>query len=88
MRELGIFNTVRIIDPMEISHRDFKDIKYGGLLTLSQSGDDKDLIEALRLAYKSNLTCFNVVNQENSPITKTIEKIHAEEKEEAKKNKP
>lgn len=55
-------------------------MKYGGFLTLTQSGSDKDLQDALALAFKNNMTCFNVVNMENSPITRVIDEIIKEEK--------
>mmetsp|Transcript_10296 Transcript_10296/g.15729 ORF Transcript_10296/g.15729 Transcript_10296/m.15729 type:complete len:227 (+) Transcript_10296:1094-1774(+) len=87
MRDLGIFNTVRVINPKELSASEFKDVRYGGFLTLSQSGNDEHLISGLRLAYKSNLTCFNVVNSENSPITNVVDQIQKEEREAELKEK-
>jgi len=76
MRELEIFNTIRVIDtatPMTKS--DFNEIKYGGFLTISQSGKATNLCEALKLAYKHNLTCFNIVNMEDSDITRVIDDL-------------
>ncbi len=87
MRDLGIFNTIRVVNPKELSDADFKDVRYGGFLTLSQSGDDENLIQGMRMAYKNNLTCFNVVNSENSPITNVIDQIQKEEKEAQLKEK-
>lgn len=81
MKELDIFNTIRISDPSELKPNDFKEMKYGGFLTLTQSGNGKDLAEALRMAYKNDMTCFNIVNMENSPITQVIDKIIKEEKD-------
>jgi glucosamine 6-phosphate synthetase-like amidotransferase/phosphosugar isomerase protein len=75
MRELQIFNTVRISDPSELKANDLKDMKYGGFLTLTQSGSGKDIQEALKTAYKSNMTCFNIVNMEDSPITRVIDEL-------------
>jgi glucosamine 6-phosphate synthetase-like amidotransferase/phosphosugar isomerase protein len=51
MKELGVFETIRLINPDMFSLKDLKDIRNGGFLTLSQSGADKELISALRLAY-------------------------------------
>jgi glucosamine--fructose-6-phosphate aminotransferase (isomerizing) len=69
MKELEIFETIRVVNPSGFSEKDLKDIRHGGFLTLTQSGNHKDLCNALRLAYSHNLTCFNIVNEENSPIT-------------------
>lgn len=54
---------------------------------MSQSGSGKTLIEALKLAYRHNLTCFNLVNVESSPITQVINQVQKEivEEEKAKK---
>lgn len=79
MRQLECFNTVRCIDADEIGKTDFIDMKYGGFLSITQSGEDKNIIRAMRMAYKQNLTCFNVVNVENSPITKLIDQIREED---------
>lgn len=38
MRELRIFDTVKVTNASNISEKDFKDIKYGGFLTVTQSG--------------------------------------------------
>lgn len=78
MRQLGVFDTIRVADPQDLKANDFKDIKYGGFLTLSQTGSGKTLTKALRLAYENHLTCFNIVNIEDSPITRVIDEIVAE----------
>lgn len=39
-------------------------------MTVSQSGQSKYLIRALETAKRHDITCFNVVNVEDSPITK------------------
>jgi len=89
MKELGIFNTIRLVNPGDFNENDLKDIKFGGFLTLTQSGNDKEMINTLRLAYKNNLTCFNIVNEENSPITTTIDEVQKEMTEaEQKKEAP
>ena len=53
-------------------------LRFGGLLTLTQSGSGSELIKVLKNAYEKNLTCFNVVNVENSPITRAIDEIQKE----------
>jgi hypothetical protein len=35
MNELGVFNTIRISDPSDLKLNDFKEMKYGGFLTLT-----------------------------------------------------
>jgi glucosamine 6-phosphate synthetase-like amidotransferase/phosphosugar isomerase protein len=35
MKELDIFNTIRICDPASLKASDFQDYKYGGYLTLT-----------------------------------------------------
>ena len=61
-----------------MTKKDFKDIKYGGFLAISQSGEGPKLAEALKLAYEMNFTCTNIVNVEDSPITKVIDQINQE----------
>ena len=53
-------------------------LRFGGLLTLTQSGSGTEVIKSLKNAYEKNLTCFNVVNVENSPITRAIDEIQKE----------
>ena len=69
-RELGCFNVVRVenVDEEGYVQDDFKDIKYGGFLTVTQSGADQTLIDGIKLASENNFTCFNIVNAESSPI--------------------
>ena len=45
---------------------------------MSQSGAGKPLTRALKLAYENHLTCLNIVNIEDSPITRVIDEIVAE----------
>jgi glucosamine 6-phosphate synthetase-like amidotransferase/phosphosugar isomerase protein len=87
MRELKIFNTVKVTISHNITEKDFKDYKYGGFLTVSQSGKGEHLLRALSLAYKHNLTCFNIVNIEDSPITQALDNLIKEEDEKAKQLK-
>ena len=44
MRELSVFNIVRVMTPQEIRPTDLKDIKYGGFLSLSQGGSNQAVI--------------------------------------------
>jgi len=81
MRELGVFNIVRVMMPHEIRPTDLKDIKYGGFLSLSQGGCSSTVIEAVKNAYRANLTCFNIVNVENSPITYVLDQVQKEMRE-------
>lgn len=52
MRQLEIFNTIRCIDADEIDKKDFVDMKHGGFLSITQSGADKNIIKAMKMAYK------------------------------------
>ena len=35
MKSLSIFDTIRVCDPADLRNIDFKDIKYGGYVTVS-----------------------------------------------------
>lgn len=35
MKQLRIFDTIRVCDPSDLTKKDFKDIKYGGFLAVS-----------------------------------------------------
>lgn len=48
-------------------------MKLGGYLTLSQSGESQVLLNAIKMAKQAELTCINVVNVEDSPITKVAD---------------
>jgi len=62
----------------------FKELKYGGFLTVSQSGKGEQLMKAMRLAFDHHLTCFNIVNIEDSPITQSIDNFIKEDEEKSK----
>lgn len=79
MKELKIFNTVRVFDGHEIKRGDLERLRFGGYLTLSQSGESQVLINALKTAKELELTCINVVNVEDSPITKVTDYMTGEE---------
>lgn len=58
-----------------MSNREIEKLKYGGFLCLSQSGDSKNLINGIIKATHLGVTCINVVNVEDSPITNVIQSI-------------
>ncbi|CDW73732.1 glucosamine--fructose-6-phosphate aminotransferase [Stylonychia lemnae] len=78
MKTLQIFNTVRVFDGHDIKKGDLAKVQQGGYLTLSQSGESMHLISALQAARNQDLTCINVVNVEDSPITKVGENLSAQ----------
>jgi D-arabinose 5-phosphate isomerase GutQ len=69
MKQLKCFNTVKVFDGHDIKEGDFERLKFGGYLTVSQSGKSDHLVKAIELAKKHDITCINVVNVEDSPIT-------------------
>ena len=73
MRHLKVFNSVRVMDGDGVSKRDLETLRYAGFLTLSQSGDAKNLISGIITASKLGVSCINVVNVEDSPITRVIQ---------------
>ena len=85
MRELDIFNFIRVVTPEEIRPLELASIKYGGFLTVTANGSNKALLNQIKTAYKTNLTCFNIVNTENSPITRIIDELRKEMDEDEKK---
>lgn len=76
MKTLKIFNTVKVFDGHDIKTGDLEKLKFGGYLTLTQSGSSPFLINALKEAKRLNLTCFNVVNVEDAPITNVNDGIN------------
>ena len=54
-------------------------MRYGGFLTLSQSGSDRSLINGIITATKLGVSCINVVNVEDSPITRVIQEVEFDE---------
>jgi fructoselysine-6-P-deglycase FrlB-like protein len=75
MKQLKCFNTIKVFDGNDIKKGDIERLKFGGYLTLSQSGTSKYLVNALKIARELELTCINVVNVEDSAITKVGEAI-------------
>jgi glucosamine 6-phosphate synthetase-like amidotransferase/phosphosugar isomerase protein len=70
LKELKCFNTVRVFEGHDLRRGDLERLRFGGYLTLSQSGESSSLIKGLKMAKELDLTCINVVNVEDSPITK------------------
>jgi len=62
-----------------VTERELSKIKYAGLMTVSQSGTGKDLIDGVINATKLGVSCINVVNVEDSPITRIIQEIQAQD---------
>ena len=81
MRHLGCFNSIKVLEGADNHRRQLENMRYAGLLTLSQSGHSKDLIEGIISAYKLGVSCFNVVNVEDSPITRVIQEVDVDEGE-------
>jgi glucosamine 6-phosphate synthetase-like amidotransferase/phosphosugar isomerase protein len=79
MRHLQCFNSVKVLSGSQMCKREVQHLKYAGLLTLSQRGDSKDLISGIITANKLGVTCINVVNVEDSPITRVIPTLHQDE---------
>lgn len=50
-KQLKIFDTVRVVYPDDVSPLLLKNIKHGGLLSLTRNGYHKELINAVKLAY-------------------------------------
>ena len=69
MKKLNCFNTVKVFHGNEITKGDLERLKFGGYLTVSQSGSSQKLVNALKMAKDLDLTTFNVVNVVDSPIT-------------------
>lgn len=70
-----------MVQPTDVNPLLFKNIKNGGFLSVTKMGNDLDLIKAVKLAYKTELTCMNIVNQVDSPITKAIDDVLREQKD-------
>jgi len=72
MKHLNVFNTIKVVSGDNIKDKDLEKLKYGGYLSLTQSGDQKNMINGVIKATKLGVTCINVVNVEDSPITRVI----------------
>jgi glutamine---fructose-6-phosphate transaminase (isomerizing) len=61
MRDLDCFDTVSVIDSAEVRRCDIPH-KQGGVLAVSQSGETKDVVRAVKIAQEENVTVMSVVN--------------------------
>ena len=76
-KHLDVFNSVKVNLADKISKGDLERLKYGGYLTLSIDGSSKALVKGIDTASDLGLTCINIVNTEDSAITRVVsEKIH------------
>ena len=72
-----MFNSVKVIMADKVTSGDLERLKYGGYLTLSVEGSAKSLVRGIELASDLGLTCINIVNAEDSAITRVVpEKVH------------
>jgi glucosamine--fructose-6-phosphate aminotransferase (isomerizing) len=71
MKKLGCFNTVQPIVASEITRLDFPH-NHVGLLSVSQSGETKDLLMILDVAKECGATCFNIVNKVESTLAREV----------------
>jgi fructoselysine-6-P-deglycase FrlB-like protein len=71
-KHLGMFDTVKSATADRITKGDLERLKYGGYLTLSIDGSSKNLTKGIEMAHEYGLTCVNIVNQEDSAITRVI----------------
>ena len=79
MRHLRTFNTVKVIYGEDMSKRELESLKYAGFMTLSQSGDSPHLLNGIIQATKLGVSCINIVNVEDSPITRVIQELQLNE---------
>ena len=70
MRDLELFQFVQAKIASEIQSTDLAEMKQGGFLSISQSGETMDLLIPFRLAKKHNLTRLNVVNKVMSTLAR------------------
>lgn len=61
MRDLEVFDTVSVLDSAEVRRCDIPH-KSGGLLAVSQSGETKDVVRAVKMAQEENVPVLSVVN--------------------------
>ena len=81
MRSLGIFNSIKVLNGADMQKRELEHVRYAGLLTVSQSGDSRNLIDGIITATKLGVSCINIVNVEDSPITRVMQEVDFEEDE-------
>eukprot|EP00607_Mallomonas_marina_P005476 CAMPEP_0182426832 /NCGR_PEP_ID=MMETSP1167-20130531/13346_1 /TAXON_ID=2988 /ORGANISM="Mallomonas Sp, Strain CCMP3275" /LENGTH=635 /DNA_ID=CAMNT_0024608549 /DNA_START=167 /DNA_END=2074 /DNA_ORIENTATION=+ len=69
MRDMDCFDTVSTMDAAEVRRADLPR-KDGGLLAVSQSGETKDVVRAVRLSETNGTPCISVVNVVGSLIAR------------------
>ncbi len=69
MQMLGCFNWVKALTASEIMGHDLP-LKNGGFLSVSQSGETKDLLDPFRMAGEKGLFRFNIVNKVESTLAR------------------
>lgn len=70
MRDLECFDTVSVLDSAEVRRCDIPR-KNGGLLAVSQSGETKDVVRAVKSGAEEGIPCISVVNTVGSLIART-----------------
>eukprot|EP00485_Elphidium_margaritaceum_P008201 CAMPEP_0202686498 /NCGR_PEP_ID=MMETSP1385-20130828/2258_1 /ASSEMBLY_ACC=CAM_ASM_000861 /TAXON_ID=933848 /ORGANISM="Elphidium margaritaceum" /LENGTH=707 /DNA_ID=CAMNT_0049341083 /DNA_START=152 /DNA_END=2275 /DNA_ORIENTATION=- len=74
MEYLASFDVVQVVDSAEVVHdifpRGCKLREATGILAISQSGETKDVLEALKIADSFNISAFSVVNSVGSAIAR------------------
>jgi glucosamine 6-phosphate synthetase-like amidotransferase/phosphosugar isomerase protein len=64
---------------LDLGKQDLQRVKYAGYLSLSQSGQSESLIKGVQEAIALGITCMNVVNVEDSPLTRVISENSAQD---------
>ena len=67
-----MFDTVKVHQADQITKSELERLKFGGYLTLSIEGSSKTLTRNIETAHELGLTCINIVNAEDSAITRVI----------------
>ena len=70
MRDLGAFETARVMDASEVDSPDLP-VKNGCVLAVSQSGETKDVLRCVQKAMGHDVTALSVVNSVGSIIART-----------------
>ena len=71
MKMLRIFKYVEVINPSEFDTYDIpNDTNDVGILCISQSGETRDILNAIKLCKASGITIFSIINSVNSTIAR------------------
>lgn len=70
MNKYKSFNTVSIIDSAEFSNNSIP-LNKGGILAISQSGETKDVYNAVMITKNNNIPIFSIINTVGSLIART-----------------